>query len=93
MVVAHGPAYAGFYDGNKLYEECSRKVETAKVFCMGYITGVADTLEDTQCFTKGIDARQVHDVVKQYLESHPEERHHRASSIVASAVQKAFCKR
>ena len=81
-----------FYDGNTLYENCSAKSDRCTALCVGYITGVADTLYDTKCFTKGVSSRQLYDAVKQYLESHPEDRHHPASSIVVDVVRKAFCK-
>lgn len=87
-----GTAHAGFFDGNALFERCSAKSGSDLGICVGYISGVADTFEDTKCLTAGVDLRQVKDVVKQYLENHPDERHHRASSIVVAAVQKAFCK-
>ncbi len=85
------PAHAGFYDGNKLYETCSAKSGRDIGLCVGYITGVADTLEDAKCFTAGVDSHQVYDAVKQYLERHPAERHNRASSLVKEAIQQAFC--
>ena len=73
------------------YQNCSAKSGSNLGLCVGYIVGVADTLEDTTCLTKGVSSRQVYDVVKQYLESHPEERHYPASAIVSDAIKKAFC--
>ena len=86
-----GTAHAGFIDGNKLFENLRRQVGNRQGLCLGYITGVADTPEGANCI-EGVSAGQVHDAVKQYLESHPEVRHHTANSIVADAIKKAFCK-
>ena len=95
MGVAHTPAHAGFVDGNKLYEVCSvTDMSSSKfTYCIGFITGVFDSsaLLD-RCVPDNAGIGPVRDVIKQYLLSHPEERHFAASAIVTEAVQRAFCK-
>jgi hypothetical protein len=47
MIVAAmiaGPARAEFVTGNQLYEKCNSNAPEDKFWCLGFVTGVADTL-------------------------------------------------
>ncbi|WP_425475910.1 Rap1a/Tai family immunity protein [Mesorhizobium yinganensis] len=95
MGVTHGPAQAGFTDGNELNEDCSggTKGSFRSGACIGYVAGVVDADEGIgNCLPYGPKMGQIRDVVKQYLQDHPESRHYNASSLVVIAVREAFCK-
>ena len=83
------PARAAFSDGNELHEACSRE-EPFKSFCAGYIIGVFDSFEGEHCAPAGVTIIQVHDVVKKYVDGHPEVRHLDATSLVLTALRRAF---
>ena len=83
--------------GNELYEKCTTpgtQDPMAWGFCYGFINGVFDSDTDHVCGYDGIPMQQARDIVVQYLYSHPEERHERASMLAARALSKAFpCQR
>src|SRR5690242_12766047 len=53
LVVCADPrnqAFAGFFDGNKLYSRCtSSDIEDMKM-CMGYISGISDAIQSYKFF-------------------------------------------
>jgi len=84
--------------GNRLFSDCDTQDHDYSAtwgLCYGYIEGVFDALEDVMpmCGYAGVTARQLHDIVYQYLESHPAERQLDAHYLVARAFKQAFpCK-
>src|SRR5688500_17634980 len=59
--------------------------------CVGYVWGVAGALDGSSfCLSKGVQQRQVIDVVKRWLDDHPEVRHFAASCLVAEALKEKF---
>jgi Ssp1 endopeptidase immunity protein Rap1a len=90
------PTEAAFYNGNKLYTECTGSKATDQVSCISYIEGIADmvaglwTPKDTACFSPGINAGQLQDIVVNYLQDHPENRHWPATILVLQALHDAF---
>ena len=67
---------------------------------MAYISGVADTTASggvirglKNCRHTHVTVQQLGDVVVQFLQKHPELRHHAASYLVAQALSESFpCK-
>jgi Rap1a immunity proteins len=88
----------GFYDGNKLYEICISTNVYDEGVCLGYVEGVVDHMDwmrltGPQCIPAGTEARQVRDVVINYLRDHPEDRSYTANAMVRFAVYQAWnCK-
>ena len=90
-----------FYTGNELYDTCSAKESQTAGFygksgyCNGFIDGVfaATTPTISFCGWSGVTSRQLRDVVIQYLNTHPAERHQLANDLVVRALKQAFpCK-
>jgi Rap1a immunity proteins len=94
---------AGAWDamlGNDLHENCkagprSKGHDTMSAFktgaCVGYVMGVASSLEGSAfCFPAGVEKGQIVDVIKRWLEDHPELRHYAASSLITSALKERF---
>jgi hypothetical protein len=91
---------AGFDSGNRLYEDCSSENYFNRGYCGGYVVGIVDTIEAMQasgvlpesalCIPEGATKGQLADVVRQYLDDHPERRHADAGSLVPEALGTAF---
>jgi hypothetical protein len=74
-----------FMNGNQLYDYCtSAPGSLQEMVCLGYVMGVADTLQrfDTIrwanriCLPQNISRQQAFDVTRNYLRDHPEVRHY-----------------
>jgi peptidase E len=86
-----------FYDGNQLYQYCTSDNSVEGGLCLGYITGVADVLQNQNgnniCLPKNAVINQIVDTVKKYLTNNPESRHYSAYSEISVALGTAFpCK-
>ena len=87
-------------DGNELWRLCTSKGTRANGLCYGYVTAIAEVARESDglyghraCLPEHTTRRQTVEVVKRYLEQHPEQRHYGASSLVAEALAGAFpCK-
>ncbi|MGZ2409791.1 hypothetical protein GUK30_15345 [Rhizobium leguminosarum] len=97
--LASSPAHAGFMDGNDLYKECTdgqdKQVSThwqSYALCLGYLKGVVDTSQVSNCLPNKVQGGQIYDIAFNYLRSHPATRQDTASSLVEQAIKEAFCK-
>ena len=87
---------ANFYDGNKLYEECSADQDvnaTKDGYCIGYISGVADLARWAGfqiCIPKTVSRRQIRDVTYKYIQDNPGDRHLNAEFLVFTALETEF---
>ena len=87
-------------DGNELWRLCTSKGTRANGLCYGYVTAIAEVARGSDglyghhaCLPEHTTRRQTVEIVKRYLEQHPEQRHYGASSLVAEALAGAFpCK-
>ena len=98
-----GPAMAYFVDGNALHKVC--QYPNVEFFpygdCLGYTSGVSDVMTGGNivdglraCIGTNVSRGQAKDVVKRWLENHPQYRHLPARSLVAAALAEAFpCKK
>jgi Rap1a immunity proteins len=92
------PVRAAFKDGNDLHNACQQTQEGIEgLYCMGYIVAIADVLESGSsingfraCLRQNMRAGQVVDVVKRWLQDHPQDRDYGAPGLVAAALQDAF---
>ena len=102
VLVSGSARSGGFMDGNKLHSMCQReKASFMEGVCVGAITSVADALTELSilgqslsgyraCIPNQIQASQVIDVAKQYLERNPSMRHFTAFSLVTIALAEAW---
>jgi hypothetical protein len=89
-----------FYTGNELWSHCSDESAYSSGLCMGFVMGIADVmgagsaiLGARVCLPERVNGGETRDVVKRYLELHPERRHYAAASLVLDALAQAFpCK-
>jgi hypothetical protein len=78
--------------GNQLLEHCERRPD----LCHGFIVGAAGMfwyqMETVRpiCFADGLTWGQIHDVVVNYLEDHPEANGQHALVVVTWALREAF---
>lgn len=78
--------------GNDLREYCATRWD----LCHGFIVGSAWMFRfqmhgvNPLCFGDGVSTEQVHDVVMNYLEDHPEAREEHALIVVTWAIREAF---
>jgi hypothetical protein len=88
--------------GNELHEWCRNPAATSQSVCHSFIIGTIDALggigtratfdgnafciPDTGAVTKG----QIVDIVKNWLNNNPQDRHYAAVSSVSEALSKAF---
>ena len=100
VVMLAGPARAAFESGDWLWEVCTGTSQD-RLVCLGYVTGVADTLialtgegKDLNgwraCLSESVTNGQAIDVAVKLLREHPEWRRYTASSLVARALAEAF---
>jgi hypothetical protein len=87
---------AVFDTGNSLYEYLTANNATARAHAAGYIAGVADVGSMGKvfgwsfCLPQRTTKDQITDVVKQWLDQHPEKRYVGAVGLVSEALAGAF---
>lgn len=95
-VLFSSPAWAEFKNGNDLHRDCAHKDDYIEGVCLGYVIAIADVLASnplygfSACIPSNATAGQLMDVVRQWLNNNPQERHYTANSIVALALSDAF---
>lgn len=83
-------AHAEFKSGNKLLEDMTSS-SMNQMNALGYVTGVADALMGiTFCMPPTVNAGQVYDMVKLYLENNPANRHNTADRIVNHVLKNVW---
>lgn len=83
-----GVASAEFLSGNDLLADMKADGYARKGMALGYVTGVADALmRVVYCPPRDITAGQVHDMVRQHLDSTPSVRHQAADNIIGSFLK------
>jgi hypothetical protein len=91
-IVLGGLSPAGAMTGNELREHCA----TRRDLCHGFIIGAVGMfwyqmeIINPICFGTDVTWEQVHDVVVNYLEEHPEVRQEHALVSVTWAIREAF---
>ena len=97
LILISGSAIA--MTGNRLKELCN---DTDSSFydgaCLGYIVAVGDILKDGEedvmgfraCIPTSVEYQQSVDVVRKYLNQHPESLHYGVIGLVAHALSEAF---
>ena len=105
VLAGEAPTASGqFYDGNSLHEDCQARGDAAlmeEASCLGYVAGIFDLLFVLNsgelggaivqfCYPKNGTQGQMRDVVKLWLETHPEKRHEYGAKLVVIALNEAF---
>ena len=95
LALCAGPAHAEFMDGNKLYERMTSGKNTDYAMTLGYIIGVADTMQEVaHCAPPNVTAGQLIDMVKLHLEQNPSQRNRTGDLIVIHVLKTAWpCRR
>ena len=91
---------AAFEDGNELFQNCqsdeepegTKQGDASRGLCLGYVLGAYDAGGKNYaiCVPVGVTAAQVKDVVRHWLQSHPEKRHLPAAGLVLDALLEKF---
>jgi hypothetical protein len=90
LLLLCGSAHAEFKTGNQLLSQL-RGDTTDYIHAIGYITGVYDTLQGvTHCPPGNVTAGQVTDMVRNYLEANPDNRHNTADRLVGLVLRRAW---
>ena len=79
-----------FWDGNKLHNKLRGDIGD-QMQALGYIMGVADAGESVSiCEPNNVTAGQMHDIMKNYLESAPAVRHLAADSLITVVLGRVW---
>ncbi|NDH05268.1 hypothetical protein EBX93_04990 [bacterium] len=85
-----GSAHAEFKTGNMLLNDMN-STPINQMNALGYVTGVADALMGiTFCTPPNVNAGQIYDMVKLYLENNPANRHNTADRIVNHVLKNVW---
>ena len=95
VMLFYGQASAFFLNGNQLYAKMTSPESSDTIIASAYITGAFDGItlhmkELSSSVSKEVSARQIRDIVKLYLEKHPEMRHQIAAKLIQDALLEAF---
>jgi hypothetical protein len=84
-------ANAGFISGNELYKRLTGESVVGQSYALGYIIGVADAYDGgSHCIPDGVNAGQIRDVVKNFMDATPEVRHRPADLIVYAILKNTW---
>lgn len=91
VALAAGHAHAFFYDGNDLLRRLNSDDEVVQMVALGYVAGVSDANKGrTHCMPNNVTTGQLRDMVRNYLNNNPAERHYTAHSIVREVLASVF---
>jgi hypothetical protein len=84
-----------FTDGNKLLADMDEGSSTKRMYALGYVAGVVDSMNRFMfCLPSSVTIGQLTDMVHNYLRNTPSERHQPADVIIAKAFSVVFpCKK
>jgi len=88
MLALAGSAHAEFMDGNKLLSNMKDSSYFNQGHAMGYVVGIADMgLGVIHCAPSNMTAGQLNDMIKNYLENTPADRHLTGDTIVNKVLK------
>ena len=91
LALAAGSAHAEFVDGNKLLSQMKDSSYFSQGHAMGYVAGVADVgIGFIHCAPSNLTAGQLNDMIKNYLENTPAERHLSGDTIVNKVLKSVW---
>lgn len=84
-------SHAQFIDGNGLLERMNDPGTVKPMVALGFVLGVADAFRGTEvCLPDNVQARQLYDVVHQWLRINPDKRHLDAAAIVLVVLNRTW---
>lgn len=88
LLVFSGMAHAEFNDGNQLLSKLKDSSYFNQGYGMGYIAGIADMgMGVVHCAPPNVTAGQLNDMVRNYLENTPADRHLTGDTIVNKVLK------
>lgn len=91
LLLVGSSAQAFFYDGNDLLRRLNFDDEVVQMVALGYVAGVSDANKGrTHCMPNNVTTGQLRDMVRNYLNNNPAERHYTAHSIVREVLASVF---
>ena len=88
LALIAGSAQAEFKDGNRLLADLQSSYVEDRMHAMGYIVGIADMGRSViNCMPENATAGQLRDMVRNYLENTPAERHFSGDLIVNKVLK------
>lgn len=91
ILLAAFAARAEFWDGNQLLDRLASTSNHQRMLALGYIMGVSDTMQGANhCPPENVTAGQLQDMVTNYLNNVPAQRHKTADTIVLQVLRGAF---
>lgn len=91
LLAASTTASAQFMSGNDLLTRLTSDTATQRMHGLGYIVGVSDSLNSYAfCIPRGVNAGQLFDMMRNYLNNTPAERHLPADVVISTALGIAF---
>lgn len=89
LLLFAGAAHAEFWDGNKLLSRIESSNFYEQGLAMGYVIGIADMGYGViHCAPSNVTAGQLNDMVKNYLNNVPAQRH-RSGDVIVNHVLKS----
>jgi hypothetical protein len=88
-------SFAAFIDGNKLHQYLTSQNNAEYVHGLGYVIGVSDFIAGSLTYPpSNVTTGQLGDMVRNYLERYPEQRHKTADLLVAVVMSAQWpCKK
>jgi hypothetical protein len=84
-------AHAQFRTGNQLLTELQSTEVIDRMYALGYVVGVTDTmLNINHCPPGGMTAGQLSDMTKSYLTNNPQVRHFAADGLVLAMLRQSW---
>jgi len=88
LILFSASAHAGFFDGNKLYQEMQNN---PRLFAIGYVAGVHDAGDRAVfCTPDSVRVGQIFDLIKLHLEMNPADRHEAADIIIMRVLKQHY---
>jgi len=88
LLAFSGMAHAEFNDGNQLLSKLKDSSYFSQGYGMGYIAGIADMgVGVVHCAPPNVTAGQLNDMVKNYLDNTPADRHLTGDTIVNKVLK------
>lgn len=97
LALAALPARAEYFEtGRDLYKKCKAAGTAQQVFCLGYIIGIADVMEDnpldgrSACIPKDASIQQVTGIVVEFLDQNRDIHDFTGESLVVQALSDKY---
>lgn len=91
LLVVSTASSAQFITGNQLLDRMNADTSNTRMYALGYVIGVVDSMNGYAfCLPGAATAGQINDMMRNYLNNTPAERHLPADVVIATALGVAF---